>query len=241
MEKRYQIYQYTATKLTDNTYRDNTVYIFLIPDIKKRMSKTSNYFTCDESLFVLSKNEQENIINLINASGQRIITVENRIIQPKIARFALNVQVKIWENYEEHDIYSAALEKVSEYFVNRTRKDMIPISDIISIFENDVPGVDSVKAQFVADVNNVNLYGNGFDGIDDYGDIILTRTIKDNNGQFIKVKDILPLVRGGFLDKNGISYSAEQKIDEPSAFNITFEAKKSTNSQGTLTKYTPIT
>ena len=59
---------------------------------------------------------------------------------------------------------------------------MIPISDIISIFENDVPGVDSVKAQFVADTNNINIYGNNFDGIDEYGDIILTRTIKDNNG-----------------------------------------------------------
>ena len=78
------------------------------------MASSSNYFTCDESLFVLSKDEQENIINLINASGQRIITVENRIIQPKIVRFALNVQVKIWENYEEQDVYADAINKLLE-------------------------------------------------------------------------------------------------------------------------------
>ena len=241
MVKKQQMYQYTITKLSDNTYRDNTIYIFLVPDIKKRMTSSSNYFTCDESLFQLSKDEQENIINLINASGQRIITVENRIIQPKIVRFALNVQVKIWENYEEQDIYAAALDKLSEYLINRERKDMIPISDIISIFENDVPGIDSVKAQFVADVKNREIYGNDFDGIDEYGDIILTRTITDNNGQIMTIKDILPLVRGGFVDKNGTQYSAEQKMNEVSAFNITFEQKKSTNLQKTLTKYTPLT
>ena len=241
MEKKYQIYEYASTKLSDNTYRDNTIYIFLVPDIKKRMAASSNYFTCNESLFVLSDDEQENIINLINSSGQRIITVENRIIQPKIVRFALNVQVKIWENYEEQDIYAEAIEKLSNYFVNRDRKDMIPISDIISIFENDVQGIDSVKAQFVADVNNTNIYGNNFDGIDEYGDIILTRTIKNSNGQIMNVKDILPLIRGGFVDKNGTEYSSIQSPNYLSAFNIKFEEKKSTNLQKTLTKYTPLT
>lgn len=241
MEKKYQIYEYASTKLSDNTYRDNTIYIFLVPDIKKRMAASSNYFTCDESLFVLSDDEQENIINLINSSGQRIITVENRIIQPKIVRFALNVQVKIWENYEEQDIYAEAIEKLSNYFVNRERKDMIPISDIISIFENNVQGIDSVKAQFVADVNNTNIYGNNFDGIDEYGDIILTRTIKNSNGQIMNVKDILPLIRGGFVDKNGTEYSSIQSPNYLSAFNIKFEEKKSTNLQKTLTKYTPLT
>ena len=244
-EKAMQLLQYTETKLNDNTYRDNTVYIFLVPDITKRIATSSNYFNCDESLFILSEDEQANIINLINASGQRIITVENRIVQPKIARFAVNVEVKIWDNYDEEEVYSAGLNKLSEYFLNRTRKDMIPISDIISIFENDVPGVDSVRVSFSADIKNTKIYGkrNGkpFDGIDEFGDIILTRTITDHNGQFITVKDILPLIRGGFTDKNGIEYSAEQNQYSMSAYNIKFAREKSSNRQRTLTKYTPLT
>lgn len=244
-EKAMQLLQYTETKLNDNTYRDNTVYIFLVPDIKKRIATSSNYFNCPETLFTLSEDEQANIINLINASGQRIITVENRIVQPKIARFAVNVEVKIWDNYDEEEIYSAGLNKLSEYFLNRTRKDMIPISDIISIFENDVPGVDSVRVSFAADIKNTEIYGkrNGkpFDGIDEFGDIILTRTITDHNGQFITVKDILPLVRGGFTDKNGIEYSEEQNQYSMSAYNIKFAREKSSNRQRTLTKYTPLT
>lgn len=244
-EKAMQLLQYTETKLNDNTYRDNTVYIFLVPDIKKRIATSSNYFNCDESLFILSEDEQANIINLINASGQRIITVENRIVQPKVARFAVNIEVKIWDNYDEEEVYSAGLNKLSEYFLNRTRKDMIPISDIVSIFENDVPGVDSVRVSFSADIKNTEIYGkrngNPFDGIDEFGDIILTRTITDHNGQFITVKDILPLIRGGFTDKNGIEYSAEQNRYSMSAYNIKFATEKSSNRQRTLTKYTPLT
>lgn len=244
-EKAMQILQYAETKLNDNTYRDNTVYIFLVPDIKKRIAKSSNYFNCDESLFILSEDEQANIINLINASGQRIITVENRIVQPKVARFAVNVEAKIWDNYDEEEVYSAGLDKLSEYFLNRTRKDMIPISDIVAIFENDVPGIDSIRVSFSADIKNTEIYGkrNGkpFDGIDEFGDIILTRTITDHNGQFITVKDILPLIRGGFTDKQGIEYSTEQSQYSMSAYNIKFAVEKSSKRQRTLTKYTPLT
>lgn len=244
-EKAMQILQYAETKLNDNTYRDNTVYIFLVPDIKKRIAKSSNYFNCVESLFILSEDEQANIINLINASGQRIITVENRIVQPKVARFAVNVEAKIWDNYDEEEVYSAGLDKLSEYFLNRTRKDMIPISDIVAIFENDVPGIDSIRVSFSADIKNTEIYGkrNGkpFDGIDEFGDIILTRTITDHNGQFITVKDIMPLIRGGFTDKQGIEYSAEQSQYSMSAYNIKFAVEKSSKHQRTLTKYTPLT
>ena len=245
VEQKLKILQYAETKLNDNTYRDNTVYIFLVPDIKKRIASTDNYFICDESLFSLSTDEQANIINLINASGQRIITVENRIVQPKIARFALDVHVKIWNGFDEEDVYTAALNALSNYFINRTRKDMIPISDIISIFENDVPGVDSVKAQFIADVENTKIYGKRegkpFDGIDEFGDILLTRYISDHNGQYIPVRDILPLIRGRFTDKNGTYYSETQQKDNISAFNLYFDITKSNNKQKTLTKYTPLT
>jgi len=80
VDKQLSIYQYTCQKLEDNSFQDNTLYIFLVPDITKRISSTQNYFECDESAFYLSKDEEENIVNLLNYSGQRIITVENRIV-----------------------------------------------------------------------------------------------------------------------------------------------------------------
>lgn len=249
VDKKSQILQYTATKLSDNTYQDNTIYIMLVPDINKRIAKSDNYFTCSSTLFTLSQDEQENIINLINASGQRIITVENRLIEPKIAKFAVNIQAKIWENYDEEKIYTDGLEQLSNYFLNRTRKDIIPVSDIVSIFENNVPGIDSVRVNFVADPENYKIYGQRkgkpFNGIDEFGDIVLTRNIVDNNGQVIDVKDIIPLVKGNFTDEHGIEYhdgvSNTCFTEEKYAYNISFEHQKSSKIQKTLTKYTPLT
>lgn len=238
LEKAQSLMNYTKTKLTDNTYQDNTIYLLLIPDIKKRISSEQNYFNCEESLFYLSKDEQENILNLINASGQRIITVENKIIQPKVVRFSINVEAKIWEEYELEDVYYAGLEAVSNYLLNYDRKDMIPVSDIVSIFENNVEGIDSVKVWFDADKNNKDIYGNGFDGIDDFGDIILTRKITDAHGQVQQVRDIMPLIRGGFIsDRTQINYTTEEDVYTMSAFNIRIDKNKSKNRNASLSRY----
>jgi hypothetical protein len=189
----------------------------------------------------LSEDEQINIINLINASGQRIITVENRILEPKIARFAVNVYAKVWEGVDEQDVYTSGLKALSDYLLNFSRKDMLPLSDIISIFENNVTGIDSVKVSFDADVNNQTVYGeNGYYGLDDYGDIMLTRNYIDNNGRQKTIRDILPLIRGGFTSPEGVEYSAQQSKDYNSAYNLIITGY-STNRRRTLENYTALT
>lgn len=239
MQKYLSIYNYTASKLTANTYKDNTVYIYLVPDITKRITIGANYFTCSEDLFYLTDDEQENILNLLNYSGQRIITVENRIISPKTARFAINVHAKLWEGYNEEDIYNSGLSALSEYFLNFERKDMIPVSDIVALFEA-IDGVDSVRVSFDADVKNAEVYGqDGFYGIDDYGDVILTRNNTVNSED--PVKDVLPLFRGGFTSPDGVEYSSVQSYESVSAFNFYAETTKSSNSKISLTKYTALT
>lgn len=206
MLDKYAALSYVESQMTNHRYLDNTVYIFLIPDPKKRISAIQNYYNCDESIFTLSNDEKANILYLIDSSGQRSLTVENRIIDPQIVRFAVNVQAKALTGYNEYDIYSEGLEQLSKYFLNNTRHDIIPVSDIVSIFENNVKGIDSVKVWFDADVNNKKVYSNEiYDdttyGIDEYGDIILTRAIINSQGEVEQVADILPLFRGGFISK----------------------------------------
>lgn len=212
--------QTAQQKVDDTDMNDNTVYILLIPDISKRLSSTSNYFTCDESLFTLSDDEQYNILQLIENSGQKIITMENRLLSPKTPRFAINANAKIWEGYNIESVYSDCLAKLSEYFIKSERKDMIPLSDIIALLEA-VEGIDSIKVWFDADVNNEDIYGKSdFYGIDESGDIILTRTYTNSMGSTRQVRDILPLFRGGFTSPTGIEYSDVQSNDYNSAFNL---------------------
>ena len=208
------------SKVEDTEMPDNTVYLMLIPDINKRITSSVNYFTCNESLFTLTEDEQYNILNMIEDSGQKIITMENRIINPKIARFSVNANVKIWEGYNFQNVYSDCLGRLSNYFLKNTRKDIIPLSDITAMLEN-VEGVDSVKVWFDADVNNAEIYQQGsFYGIDEFGDVVLTRTYTNSIGNTRKIRDILPLFRGGFTSPDGIEYSSVQSIDSKSAFNL---------------------
>lgn len=231
---------FAKQQIEDTDFADNTVYILLIPDLRKRISTTSNYFTADESLFTLSEDEQQNIINLIDNSGQRIITVENKLLKPKCPRFAVNAQVKIWEGYNIQSIYASCLNALSNYFIQFDRNDIIPVSDIIALFES-IDGIDSVNVWFDADVENQNIYSiRNFYGIDDYGDILLTRTYQDINGNTKNVRDILPIIRGGFTSPDGTSYSNVQSFDSLSAFNLTL-IEYTQKRRLTLENYKPIT
>ena len=212
--------QIAARRVDDTDMPDNSVYLLLIPDIRKRISSSDNYFTCNESLFTLTEDEQYNILQMIEDSGQKIITMENRILEPKMSRFSINADVKLWEGYNKDSVYAACLKAVSDYLLQQTRKDMIPLSDLTAIFEG-IDGIDSVRVWFDADVNNQEIYQNtGFYGIDDFGDVVLTRTYTGSNGNTRDVRDVLPLFRGGFTSPDGVEYSDSQSNEWLSAFNM---------------------
>ena len=109
--------QIAARRVDDTDMPDNSVYLLLIPDIRKRISSSDNYFTCNESLFTLSDDEQYNILQMIEDSGQKIITMENRILEPKMPRFSINADVKLWEGYNKDSVYAACLKAVSDYLL----------------------------------------------------------------------------------------------------------------------------
>lgn len=198
---------------------DNTVYLFLVPDVNKRISVSQNYYTCSLDSFILSENEKTGILNLIEESGQRVITVDNAILKLKYPRFSLNMSLIIFEGFEYDDIREMIISKTSDYFLKNTRRDRIPVSDLVRIIE-DVDGVDSVTVWFDADVNNFDIYQNGTYGLDSYGDIILQRYVDDAFGNKVPVKDIYPLIRGGFESYRGIEYDDSLDKNKLSTVNI---------------------
>ena len=202
---------------------DNMIYLYLIPDLSKRLLENENYFTCPESRFKITDIEKEGILNLIDDSGQRIVTVDNKIIDPVYVRFAMNIFVQIYNNYDFNSIKSQIIDTLSDYIINLSRRDRVPISDIIKIVES-IEGVDSVTAYFDADVNNQNYFGEGIYGLDEYGDIVLSRALVDNLGNLLEINDVQPLFRGGFTSINGVYY--EDNLDGiMGPINITLRGK----------------
>jgi hypothetical protein len=209
--------------LSNSKMDDNVVYLFLVPDLSTRIDDTNNYFTCSVDSFKLSDKEKENIISLLDNSGQKILTVENQILDPKMPKFAMNIFVQIWSTFDFDTVKSSMITAVSNYLLGMTRRDKIPVSDIISILDN-VEGVDSVSVYFDADKNNDAYYGEGNYGIDPYGDITLERTMTDVLGNSLVVKDLLPIFRGPFTSNKGIEYSDDiNSLCSP--INITLRGK----------------
>jgi len=137
----------------------------------------------------------------------------------KYPRFVLNVSLIIYEGYELNTIRESIMSKTSDYFLKNTRRDRIPASDLVRIIEN-VDGVDSVTVWFDADKDNSDIYGSGQYGIDSYGDIILSRYVQDAFGNKVPVRDIYPLIRGGWESVNGVYYDDSTRKDKLSNVNI---------------------
>ena len=197
---------------------DNTVYLFLIPDINKRITPGTNYFDAPIQAFSLSDSEKTALLDLIEESGQRVITVDNAILEIQYPKFVINMSLILWEGAEYDTVRETIISSCSTYFLKNTRRDRIPVSDLIKVVE-DVDGVDSVNLWFDADKNNYDIYRT-FYGIDDYGDIILERKVKDAWNNDVPVKDIYALFRGNFESFNGVFYEDGTAKSELSTVNI---------------------
>ncbi len=188
---------------------DNVIYLFLVPDVNKRFTTNDNYFTIDKKFFLLTEGEKEKVYQLIEESGQKMVTAVNKIIDPIVKKYIVNINLITFEGYSKDLIKQQIIDNFSQYFSNNRRRDRIPKSDLIRIIE-DIEGVDSVNLWFVSQENEVNKksdINSPVVGLDEFGDIVIGR------GE-------LPLIRGGWEDRNGIFYEDSTTDAKPSTVNI---------------------
>lgn len=189
---------------------DNVIYLFLIPDISKRLTSNENYFTVNTEYFKLTNKENDKIIDLIEESGSKMINTIVKLVDPVIKKYVINIYLVIYEKYSVDTIYDDIIMRLSDYFLSLQRRDLIPASDLVKIIE-DVDGVDSVNLYFISeeneqkhmeDPNDKNLYG-----LDVLGNIVMK-------------KNELPVIRGGWSDRLGNVYLDYLDKVNPSSVNI---------------------
>ena len=203
-----------ATFEDSNVYDDKIIYLFLVPDVRKKMKSDENYFNIDESKFLLTNSQKLKIIDLIERSGQKIVGTEVQMVTPVISRYIVNVSVIIYnDGPAEEVIKNNILNKLSDYFITIRRRDRIPKSDIISIIES-VEGVDSVTVSFISQKDEQRHARNlPAASLDDFGDIIIG-------------KNELPIIRGAWTDRHGIRYETGIDDKKPSCVNIIIKDTK---------------
>jgi hypothetical protein len=192
---------------------DNVVYLFLIPDVNKRKPTNADYFNTPLNLFLLSEEEKTKIYNLIEESGQKILTTVVKIVDPIVKKYVVNIKIAAYEGYSKDIIRQAVVSKCSDYFLKNRRRDKIPKSDLVSIIES-VEGVDSVNVWFVSEENeafktDIANANEPPKGLDEYGDILIGR------GEYA-------LIRGGWKDRKGFEYYDTTDASKPGSINIVF-------------------
>jgi hypothetical protein len=150
---RYGIFSYIdAYNTVDDEYLDddNVIYIFAIPDVKKKLAKNMDYFSLPINEMFFDANEYTAMSNVLQESGQQMVTTEVKFVQPKARYYAMDISVRYFEGFRKEDIFNDIRDVVSNYLLNVTRRDKLPKSDIIYILE-EVEGVDAVNVTFVSE------------------------------------------------------------------------------------------
>ena len=225
---------------------DNIIYLFLIPDVRKKLTSDIDYFSIPEVEFSMTDAEKEMTYEILNKSGRQVVTAETRIVDPIIKKYALNVVIRWFENYDKDAIRIEIRKNLDEYFLNVNRRDRIPRSDIISIIEN-VDGIDSVNVFFISEENE-NAIKNGYYEIPVYGTDPITdqRVLIENKkivlkkgedpqlgldsfGDVIIENNDLAIIRGGWEDRNGTYYEPIPEANKISSLNVFYKEEIQNN------------
>lgn len=196
---------------------DNIIYVLLVPDITKKLKTNETYFDIKETEFKLTEFQKNRLLNSIEESGQKIVTTEVKILEPKISRYVINILITMFEGNDPDTVRGQIIDAMSNYFVSIRRRDKIPRSDLISIVES-ITGVDSVTIFFVseknekyalsvADLAETDPKKNIVLGLDDFGDILFD-------------KDEIVIVTGGWTDRAGLFYDKGADLNKLSSINI---------------------
>ena len=170
--------------------------LFLVPDIRKTFTNPQDYYNANIDKFIMSNFQKNSLLQYIEKSGSKLISTDIQIVDPVASEYVMNVSIIVYDDVTIEIIKRDILNNIANFFIQTTRRNRIPKSDLIKIVE-EVNGVDSVSITIICKKNEISKLSNPTAkdiGVDEFNDIIISE------GE-------LPLVRGGFSDRYGNSYS----------------------------------
>lgn len=150
---RYGMFSYVdAYNTTSDEYLDddNVIYIFAIPDIKRKLLANQDYFSIPQNEMFFDQNEYDKMSQVIQDSGQQMVTTEVIFVKPQIRKYSMDINIRYFEGYTKQEIYNEVRARVSDYLLNITRRDKLPKSDIVYILE-EIDGIDAVNVRFISE------------------------------------------------------------------------------------------
>jgi hypothetical protein len=208
-----------------NAYEEfGVIYIVATPNIKLFKSRNSNYFTVDKKAFELDSYEKSKIDKYLRTAGNIQLTKKYVIINPVLSYYVMNVFIVTYSDSSIQSVSNEIIDKVSEYFLNFNKIDRVPKADLVSeilslydIHSVDVQFIskkneDYHRAQIIRIENKKNLSASKL-GVNVSVKSDPNYNPNDKKGLDPVLGDILfepneiPIIRGGWYDRNNVYYS----------------------------------
>lgn len=209
-----------------NAYEENgSIFITVTPNVNLFKNANADYFTIDLDAFILDDLEKEKIDQYLRAQGTIQLTKKYKIISPILSFYAVNISYISYSDATDDSIRAQVLSTLSDYFLNLNSTNRIPRSELVRLITTNVKDIHSIDIQFVSKKNEdyhgeqKKIIENKLKNIS--SNLSTTTTIKDDPnynrnkvlgidpvmGDIVFEPNEIPLIRGGWKDRNGNLYS----------------------------------
>lgn len=226
-----------------NAYeRFGTIFIVATPNVRLFKNKNADYFTIDIRAFELDRYEKSKIDKYLRTSGTIQLTRKYKIDSPKLSYYVINIFVIPYSDATDESVNAQILDKISEYFLDLTRIDRIPKLDIIRELSS-ITDLHSVDIQFVSKKNEdyhrenmIRLQNKILNYDSSYNNDVSIKIPNDYDqslvlgldptlGDILFEPEELPIIRGGFYDRNNIYFSPDIDGNQMKSVNIIRKGK----------------
>jgi len=239
----YEIKKLGIFSLVNAYEKSGTIFIAVVPNINLFKNQNADYFSIDKSAFTLDTYEKSKVDNYLRTSGVIQLTRKYKIVNPTLSYYVMNVFVIPYSDATDDSVNSQILEKVSNYFLSLSRIDRIPKLDIIRELSN-ITDIHSIDIQFVSKKNedyHREMMQSMQNQLNKYAKTGQARQLPEYNpsatlgmdpilGDILFEPDEMPIIRGGWKNRNDLYYSTDIESNGLKSVNIikngTVDAKK---------------
>jgi hypothetical protein len=240
-----QQYAFTIKRLGVFSYvnayeKYGSVYIMVTPNIVLFKNQNSDYFSIPLAAFQLDSYEISKIDNYLKSGGNIMLSRRYTIQSPKLSLYVINVYVIIYSDATQDNVRLQIQNAISNYFLDLTKIGRIPKADIISALTtiNDIYSVDvnfvckknedyHMSAQAKINYSKTTAAGS-FNLSTAESNLGYTASsvlgIDPVLGDILFDQDEVPVIKGGFYDRNHVYYSDDINSSGLKSLNIFYQS-----------------
>ena len=239
-----QQYAYAIKKLGVFSYVNayeqyGSIYIVVTPNIVLFKNQNSDYFSIPLAAFQLDTYEISKIDTYLKSGGNIMLSKRYTITSPILSLYVINVYAIIYSDAQQDSVTSQILDAISNYFLDFSKIGRIPISDIITPLAA-ISDIDSVYANFIsqdnenyhianqATLSNMQSTSAGSFQLGNAQTIIgytASQVIGLDPvfGDILFDPDTIPVIQGGWYDRNNVFYSADINSSGLKSVNVFYQ------------------